>query len=85
VFEQIRWAGQTAAPGGAHSSDGILTGDVDTVIVPCDTTTLTCTIKIYAPSFALVFLTKEALDASSGVVLGEFETRLGRRTEELRA
>ncbi|KAL7413310.1 hypothetical protein BDY24DRAFT_389626 [Mrakia frigida] len=65
----IRWAGQTASPNGAASSDGILSGDVETFTVPCDTTALTCTVKVYAPSLALVFLTKEALDASSGVVL----------------
>ena len=62
----ITWAGQTASPNGAHSSDGTLTGAVNTVTVPCDVAAGTCTVNIPAPGFALVFLTKDALDASSG-------------------
>lgn len=68
---QITWAGQTASPSGQWSADGTLRGANHTVTIPCDPVALTCTIRIYAPSFALVFLTAAARDASSGVVAGE--------------
>ncbi|KAJ7054643.1 glycoside hydrolase family 79 protein [Mycena amicta] len=48
------WAGQTF--GGNFASDGRLTGNEDVQTVACDTTAKTCSIKLPAPGFALVFL-----------------------------
>ncbi|KAJ6512845.1 glycoside hydrolase family 79 protein [Mycena sanguinolenta] len=50
----ITWAGQTF--GSAFASDGRLTGTLDVQTIPCDTTAQTCSIRVPAPGFALVFL-----------------------------
>ncbi|KAJ6513514.1 hypothetical protein DFH09DRAFT_999118 [Mycena vulgaris] len=49
------WAGQTF--GGFFESDGRLMGAEDIKTVQCDTTAQTCTVKVPAPGFALIFLT----------------------------
>ncbi|KAF7297395.1 Glyco-hydro-79C domain-containing protein [Mycena indigotica] len=48
------WAGQTF--GGNFASDGRLTGTEDIKTVDCDATAKTCSVKVPAPGFALVFL-----------------------------
>lgn len=63
---QITWAGQSASAGGPWSSDGTLSGEVTTVTIDCPDGT--CTIPLQAPSFALVFLSQDALNAVSGTV-----------------
>ncbi|KAG8892150.1 hypothetical protein FRC01_014320 [Tulasnella sp. 417] len=60
----IKWAGQTMGSA-IFTSDGRLTGDVETVFVPCDQTANNCIIPVKAPSVALVFLSDEALQQSS--------------------
>jgi hypothetical protein len=55
----ITWAGQTFGP--TFGSDGRPQGTLNTTTVPCDTGTNTCNITLPAPSFALVFLTDDAL------------------------
>ncbi|KAJ7464342.1 hypothetical protein FB451DRAFT_1138730 [Mycena latifolia] len=49
------WAGQTF--GGFFESDGRLMGEEDIKTVPCDTSAQTCSVKVPAPGFALIFLT----------------------------
>ncbi|KZO91654.1 glycoside hydrolase family 79 protein [Calocera viscosa TUFC12733] len=61
----ITWAGQTLSPNGAQSSDGVLHGSLETEQIACDTTNNVCNIPMQAPSFALVFLSQEALQAST--------------------
>lgn len=56
-------AGQTM--GGMFQSDGRLQGQQQTITIPCDQTANTCTIPVKAPSFALVFLTDDAMTRSS--------------------
>lgn len=58
----ITWAGQTM--GNSFESDGRLSGSEQTVTINCDTTANTCTIPVYAPSIAIVFLTNAAAEAS---------------------
>ncbi|PFH50113.1 glycoside hydrolase family 79 protein [Amanita thiersii Skay4041] len=53
------WAGQTF--GGNFNSDGRFMGNEDIQTVNCDQGANTCAIKVPAPSFALVFLTDNAL------------------------
>ncbi|KAJ7123527.1 hypothetical protein C8R44DRAFT_783972 [Mycena epipterygia] len=57
------WAGQTF--GGNFESDGRLQGTEDIQTVQCDTTAQTCSVKVPAPGFALVFLQDEAQGAPS--------------------
>lgn len=57
----ITWAGQTM--GGPSGSDGRLSGEVETVVVPCNGGK--CAVHVPGPSIALVFFTDEALKASS--------------------
>lgn len=59
----ITWAGQSM--GSTFSSDGRLSGTENTVTINCDTNAKTCTIPVYAPSIALVFLTTKAESESS--------------------
>lgn len=59
----ITWAEQTM--GNSFECDGTLKGNVSTVSIACDTTANTCTIPVYAPSVALVFLTQAAVDEVS--------------------
>ncbi|CDZ97104.1 Glycoside hydrolase, superfamily [Phaffia rhodozyma] len=63
----ITWAGQAAGTGGAWSADGTLSGTVSTVNITCENNQ--CSIPMKAPSYALVFLTQDALTASSGSVV----------------
>jgi len=57
------WGNQTF--GDNFQSDGRLQGTPDVLTVNCNTGN-TCTVKVPAPSFALVFLTSSALSAVSG-------------------
>lgn len=57
----ITWAGQTMGP--SFTSTGVLRGDVQTDTVQCADGA--CVIPVPAPAVALVFLTQEALDAST--------------------
>lgn len=52
--------------GGHFESDGRLQGDEDIQTVDCDSSTNTCSIKVPAPGFALVFLTDDAFSDSAG-------------------
>jgi len=54
----LTWAGQTL--GANFKSDGRLQGEENIVTVPCDAATNTCTVKVPAPGFALVFLNDKA-------------------------
>lgn len=57
------WAGQTL--GANFKSDGRLQGEENVVTVPCDAGTNTCTIRVPAPGFALVFLNDKAYTDST--------------------
>ncbi|KAG9040129.1 hypothetical protein FRB95_000058 [Tulasnella sp. JGI-2019a] len=59
----ITWAGQTM--GGMFQSDGRLQGTQVTETIECDTTNNQCLVPMRAPSFALVFLTEQAMQLSS--------------------
>ncbi|WVR06098.1 hypothetical protein IAU60_003126 [Kwoniella sp. DSM 27419] len=63
VSEQydITWANQTL--GTSFASDGRLYGDEQTIQITC--TDGNCVVPVYAPSIAVVFLTEDALSASS--------------------
>lgn len=56
-------AGQTM--GGEFQSDGRLQGTQQTQTIACDQANNECTIPVRAPSYALVFLTDDALSMSS--------------------
>ncbi|GLB44465.1 putative glycosyl hydrolase family 79 C-terminal beta domain [Lyophyllum shimeji] len=58
------WAGQTF--GGIFQSDGRPMGTENVTTVPCDSTTNLCTVRVPAPSYALVFLSDDALAQSDG-------------------
>lgn len=60
----IKWAGQNMGSA-IFTSDGRLTGDVETVIIPCDQAANNCIVPVKAPSVALVFLSDDALHQSS--------------------
>lgn len=60
----ITWANQTL--GAAYTSDGRLYKEQQTVSIQCDTTAKTCSIPVYAPSMALVFLTTGAMQEAVG-------------------
>lgn len=51
--------------GGMLASDGRLQGTQQTVTVECDQTNNQCIVPVRAPSFALVFLTDDAVTRSS--------------------
>ncbi|KIL60002.1 glycoside hydrolase family 79 protein [Amanita muscaria Koide BX008] len=55
----ITWAGQTF--GGLFQSDGRPSGQEDIKVVLCNQAANTCTVTVYAPSYALVFLRDDAL------------------------
>jgi hypothetical protein len=57
------WAGQTLGP--SFRSDGRLRGEETVVSVPCDIATNTCTVRVPAPGFALVFLNDKAFEDST--------------------
>lgn len=59
----ITWAGQTL--GGDYDSDGMLHGARSNLTAPCDTEAKSCTIKMYAPSVAIVFLSEASFDEST--------------------
>ncbi|KAJ7752939.1 hypothetical protein B0H16DRAFT_1663031 [Mycena metata] len=62
------WAGQTF--GGFFESDGRPIGTEDIQSVSCDTTAQTCSVKVPAPGFALIFLTDAVYSESApGAVL----------------
>ena len=54
----ITWAGQSL--GANFKSDGRLQGEEKVVTVPCNAVNNTCTVRIPAPGFALVFLNDKA-------------------------
>ncbi|KAJ7235652.1 glycoside hydrolase family 79 protein [Mycena rebaudengoi] len=73
------WAGQTF--GGNFDSDGRLMGAEDVQTVPCDTTALTCSVKVPAPGFALVFLSDAAETETLGAPSTTFKTTALTRTQ----
>ncbi|KAJ6529066.1 glycoside hydrolase family 79 protein [Mycena vulgaris] len=73
------WAGQTF--GGNFESDGRLTGTEDIQTVACDTTAQTCSVKVPAPGFALVFLSDAAQTESKGAPSTTFATTALTRTQ----
>ncbi|KAF5353171.1 hypothetical protein D9757_012643 [Collybiopsis confluens] len=69
----ITWAGQTF--GDHFASDGRPMGTETIQTIPCDTSSNTCSIKVPAPGFALVFLTDDALvESGSGDATTTFPT-----------
>ncbi|KAJ9111439.1 hypothetical protein QFC19_001208 [Naganishia cerealis] len=60
----INWANQTL--GASYTSDGRLYREQETVSIQCDMTAKTCSIPVYAPSMALVFLTTGAIQEAVG-------------------
>lgn len=58
---EIYWGGQTMGP--SFTSTGVLRGDVQTDTIQCENGN--CVIPVPAPAVALVFLSQEALDAST--------------------
>ena len=56
--DNLTWAGQSL--GANFKSDGRLQGEEKVVTVPCDTANNTCTVRVPAPGFALVFLNDKA-------------------------
>lgn len=60
----ITWANQTM--GASYTSDGRLYNEQETVSIQCDMTAKTCSIPVYAPSMALVFLTTGAMQEAVG-------------------
>ncbi|KAG8947618.1 hypothetical protein FRC04_010552 [Tulasnella sp. 424] len=60
----IKWAGQNMGSA-IFTSDGRLTGDVQTIVIPCDQAANNCVVPVKAPSVALVFLSDDALSHSS--------------------
>jgi Glycosyl hydrolase family 79 C-terminal beta domain len=66
------WAGQTL--GNAFQSDGRLMGQESIQTVACDQTANTCTVKVPAPGFALVFLPDQALSDPSSPNTQTFAT-----------
>ncbi|KAG8939588.1 hypothetical protein FRC04_006210 [Tulasnella sp. 424] len=60
----IKWAGQNMGSA-IFTSDGRLTGDVQTVVIQCDQAANQCVVPVKAPSVALVFLSDDALSQSS--------------------
>ncbi|KAJ7493667.1 glycoside hydrolase family 79 protein [Mycena latifolia] len=73
------WAGQTF--GGNFESDGRLTGTEDVQTVPCDTTAQTCSVKVPAPGFALVFLSDAAQTETEGAPSTTFSTTALTKTQ----
>ncbi|KAG8865302.1 hypothetical protein FRB96_000192 [Tulasnella sp. 330] len=59
----ITWAGQTM--GGQFESDGRLQGTQETKTIECDQANNQCIVPMRAPSFALVFLTDDAMARST--------------------
>jgi hypothetical protein len=60
----ITWANQTM--GASYTSDGRLYQEQETVSIQCDMAAKTCSIPVYAPSIALVFLTNAAVQEAVG-------------------
>lgn len=52
--------------GASYTSDGRLYNQQETVSIQCDMTAKTCSIPVYAPSMALVFLTNGAMQEATG-------------------
>ncbi|KAJ7153086.1 glycoside hydrolase family 79 protein, partial [Mycena crocata] len=73
------WAGQTF--GGNFDSDGRLQGTEDVQTVPCDTTAQTCSVKVPAPGFALVFLSDAAQTETQGAPSTTFSTTALTKTQ----
>ncbi|KAG8698999.1 hypothetical protein FRC08_005555, partial [Ceratobasidium sp. 394] len=76
--QNITWAGQTLGET-FHVSDGRLMGGLDIQTVPCQSGT--CRVPMKAPSFALVFLTDQALNdiTPTGVATETFATTVTTR------
>ncbi|KAJ3568101.1 hypothetical protein NP233_g5936 [Leucocoprinus birnbaumii] len=69
---KITWANQTF--GDVFSSDGRPMGTESIVPINCDQNAGTCTIPVYAPSIALVFLSQSAETETSGTPSTTFST-----------
>ncbi|CAK5270156.1 unnamed protein product [Mycena citricolor] len=74
----ITWAGQTF--GGIFASDGRPVGTEDIQTVNCDTNAQTCSVKVPAPGFALVFLSDSAQTQDAGLPSTTFATTLVTKT-----
>ncbi|KAJ7031869.1 hypothetical protein C8F04DRAFT_1109322 [Mycena alexandri] len=73
------WAGQTF--GGFFESDGRPMGTEDIQSVSCDTTAQTCSVKVPAPGFALIFLTDAVYSESEPDVVLTFATTARTHTQ----
>jgi hypothetical protein len=67
--------------GGNFESDGRLQGTEDVQTVQCDTTAKTCSVKVPAPGFALVFLSDSAQTETSGAPSMTFATTALTKTD----
>lgn len=76
VISNYTWAGQTF--GGNFEADGRLKGEMVIEEMPCENGK--CRVRVPAPSFALVFLTDEALSESDSGATQTFATTAGTRT-----
>ncbi|KAJ7081158.1 glycoside hydrolase family 79 protein [Mycena belliarum] len=74
----ITWAGQTF--GDNFASDGRPMGTEVIQTVPCDFVAQTCTIKVPAPGFALVFLADDAQTENAGAPSATFATTAHTKT-----
>ncbi|KAJ7478241.1 hypothetical protein FB451DRAFT_1556993 [Mycena latifolia] len=74
----ITWAGQTF--GGNFESDGRPMGTEDIQTVQCDATAQSCTVKVPAPGFALVFLSDDAQTETAGAPSVTFATTAQTKT-----
>ncbi|KAG6915354.1 hypothetical protein DXG01_012005 [Tephrocybe rancida] len=72
------WAGQTF--GDNFASDGRPIGNENITTVPCDATTNLCSIRVPAPSYALVFLTDASLSEPGTAATTTFATTVQTRT-----
>ena len=76
--QNVTWANQTL--GRWQQSDGRLQGSESILTVNCDQGSNTCTVKVPAPGFALVFMSDDALQQSAPQATATFATTAVTRT-----
>ncbi|KAJ7018597.1 glycoside hydrolase family 79 protein [Mycena alexandri] len=77
----ITWAGQTF--GSNFASDGRLNGILDVQTIPCNTSTRTCSIRVPAPGFALVFFNDFADQVAATPIAATWPTTAYTRTASM--
>ncbi|CAL1698442.1 unnamed protein product [Somion occarium] len=76
--QNVTWAGQTL--GRWLQSDGRFQGEEQVQTVDCDQGSNTCTVKVPAPGFALVFMSDDAFQQAAPQSTATFETTSVTRT-----